>query len=122
MSVYAHNLGRFDAIEIIKGLSNSSVVKYDIKGVWKKEENRLLSLKIIDIKSRKYINLLDSLSLLGFNSLRNSLKSYNISIEKGNFPYRFVNKNNLNYIGTKPSFDLFDDITQKDYDNIPENN
>jgi len=38
------------------------------------------------------------------NILNNSLdKLCNVSITKGNFPYSFLNKNDLNYIGPKPN-------------------
>ena len=56
-------MGRFDGLFLIDFITFSN--KYDIKGVWKSEENKLLSLKIIDKETRKYIIFMDSMSFLG---------------------------------------------------------
>jgi len=121
ISIYAHNLGRFDAVELIKGVSVDD--RYEVKGIWKREENKLLSLKIIQVKSRKSVTLLDSISFFGFNSLKNTLKSYDIKVTKGIFPYSFVNKDNLNYVGHKPEKKFYSDyLTQAEYDRIPNTN
>ena len=55
------------------------------------------------------------------NSLRNILASFNCEVKKGFFPYKFVNKNNLFYQGPKPDIKLFEDISSKDYENLPAN-
>jgi hypothetical protein len=52
------------------------------------------------------ITLLDSIQLIP-GSLDSILKSFNCSIQKGYFPYSFVNKNNLFYIGDKPTKNYF---------------
>ena len=67
------------------------------------------------------ITLLDFLQLIP-GSLNEILKSFNCSIKKGYFPYKFVNKENLNYIGDKPSKDFFNNISDLDYKKIPNNN
>ena len=100
---YAHNLGRFDSIFILKSLILDSDI--ELTPIWK--DNAILSLKI------KYgdivIFLLDSLQLIP-GSLDNILKSFNSSIQKGKFPYSFVNEKNLYYIGEKPSKDYYNNI------------
>jgi len=43
---YVHNLGRFDSVFIIDNITKSE--KYEIKGIWKAEENKILTIKIIN--------------------------------------------------------------------------
>jgi hypothetical protein len=120
ITIYAHNLGRFDGVEILKGIKNSN--NYEVKGIWKSDENKLLSLTITEKGTRKSIHLLDSISLFNFASLENILKSYQIGGEKGVFPYSFVNKDNLDYIGNKPNIKYYDNITLKVYNSISKEN
>ena len=56
------------------------------------------------LKKARYIKIsfVDSLNLLN-NSLKKLANDFNVETKKGNFPYNFVNKHNLNYIGKKPS-------------------
>jgi hypothetical protein len=76
-----------------------------------------LSIKLGDFK----IVLLYSLQLIP-GSLKDILKSFNCNTKKGKFPYSFVNKDNLFYIGDKPSQDHYKNIQTLDYNNIPNNN
>jgi len=112
---YAHNLGRFDSIFIIKALIENKNIK--LTPIWK--DNSILSLKI------KYNNieivLLDSLQLIS-GSLGDILDSFNCTIKKSQFPYSFVNKDNLFYIGEKPSKFYFNNISDLDYNSIPNDN
>jgi len=55
-------------------------------------------------------------------SLNNILKSFNCNTQKGKFPYKAVNKKSLFYIGNKPSKNLYDNISDKEYLAIPEKN
>jgi hypothetical protein len=41
-------------------------------------------------------------------SLRKLAKTFQVNIQKGYFPYRFVNKDNLDYIGMTPDISFFD--------------
>ena len=43
-------------------------------------------------------------------------------MQKGYFPYRFININNLDYIGLTPDFSLFEDLTREEHDNLIINN
>lgn len=91
LTLYAHNLGRFDSLEIIKGLINTKgSLKYEVEGKWKTEENKLLSLKIKHKESKLYIRLLDSISFFNFNSLDKLLQTNNIDVQKGQFPHTFI--------------------------------
>jgi|SRR6266404_7412156 len=67
------------------------------------------------------IVLLDSLQLIP-ESLSNILDSFKCSVQKGNFPYSFVNKNNLYYIGDKPNKEHFESISDQEYLDIPKDN
>jgi len=60
------------------------------------------------------------MSFVNNDSLRKVLISYNCINEKGSFPYEFLSKNTLNYIGEKPLFKYYAKIISKtEYDNIP---
>ena len=67
------------------------------------------------------ITLLDSLQLIP-GSLNNILKSFNCDIKKKYFPYSFVNKKNLNYIGNKPSKEFYKNISDQEYLTVPNDN
>ena len=56
--LYAHNLGRFYAIFIIKLLA---LLDYKVSPIWK--DNAILRIKIFDPKTKQSIILLDSLNL-----------------------------------------------------------
>ena|ERR1700742_96496 len=95
-TIYIHNLGRFYSIFILKSLILNPNI--NLVPLWK--DNSILSLTInyLEIK----ITLLDSFQLIPDN-LENILNSFKSITPKGKFPYSFVNKNNLFYIGNKPS-------------------
>lgn len=113
-TIYAHNLGRFDSIFIIKALTlndNISVVP-----VWKNNSILYLTIKYFNTK----IILLDSLQLIP-SSLDSILKSFSCEIQKNKFPYKAVNKKSLFYVGKKPAKNYFNSISDQEYSNIPEN-
>jgi len=112
---YIHNLGRFDSIFILKSLIKNN--KISMTPVWKDNGVLSVTIKYKDMK----IKLLDSLQLIKGN-LNSILKSFNCNIMKGHFPYSFVNKSNLNYIGNKPDISKYNKITQDEYDLIPFDN
>jgi hypothetical protein len=64
---------------------------------------------------------LDSLQLIK-GSLENILISFNCDVKKCHFPYSFVTKENLYYIGDKPSKYFYNSISDLEYNNIPNNN
>ena len=121
-TLYAHNLGRFDSVFLLKTLSNAG---YDLKGHWK--DNDILVLKITDKQRKLTVKLKDSMKLLP-SSLEKLLISYGCDINKGMFPHKFVSANNLNYIGYKPDIKYYIDnkLTSgdkgkiKEYNNLPE--
>jgi len=109
---YAHNLGRFYSIFIIKALILNN--SFNLTPIWK--ENGIISLTIGYGKIK--IKLLDSLQLIKGN-LDSILVSFNCKTQKGNFPYSFVNSGNLYYVGDKPSKFLFKNLSDLDYSLIP---
>src|SRR5258706_700911 len=112
---YAHNLGRFDSIFILKALiTNKNIL---ITPIWKDNSILSLSIKYNNIK----ISILDSLQLIP-ESLNNILKSFDCITQKGQFPYSFVNKENLYYVGDKPSKIYYNNISDLDYESITINN
>lgn len=112
---YVHNLGRFDSVFILKSLILNEKIK--LTPIWK--DTALLSL-IINYDDFK-LTLLDSLFLIP-ESLDKVLKSFNCITQKGKFPYNFVNKNNLFYIGDKPTKEFYNNISDQDYNTILDQN
>uniref|UniRef100_A0A896Z6L8 Probable DNA polymerase n=1 Tax=Coniophora puteana TaxID=80637 RepID=A0A896Z6L8_9AGAM len=112
---FAHNLGRFDSVFLIKSLVN---LGYKIQPRWK--DNDIIIVKIT--KGKFKITLLDSIKLIP-SSLAKLLKSFNCEITKGHFPHSFVNEATLNYIGSKPVinhyFENINDDTLKIYNSLP---
>ena len=75
---YAHNLGRFDSVFILKSLVLDDDI--EITPIWKDNAILSLSLEFGDFK----INLLDSLQLIS-GSLSYILSSFDCEVQKGLF-------------------------------------
>jgi len=108
---YVHNFGKFDAIFIYKillefNLTAETENQYKLIPLYR--DNKMIRLQIIKNVNNKNIkiNFVDSLNILN-NSLDKLCKDYGVSNTKGIFPYSFVNKNNLNYIGPKPNISYY---------------
>ena len=112
---YAHNLGRFYSIFILKSLILNDQIK--LTPIWKDNSILSITIKLNGVK----IKLLDSVQLIK-GSLDSILKSFNCKINKGIFPYNFVNSDNLNYIGNKPDIKYYKNISNYEYLTIPNNN
>jgi hypothetical protein len=110
---YCHNLGRFDSILLLSAVLESN--NYKVKGMWK--DNTIISLNIKNLKNGIKIKIFDSLLLMK-EKLRDLLKSYNCETLKGIFPYRFMNKNRLNYIGERPELKYYDGIDIDEYERL----
>ena len=117
-TLYAHNLGRFYAIFIIKLLA---LLDYKVSPIWK--YNAILRIKIFDPKTKQSIILLDSLNLF-YTSLKKLLILFNCDSQKGEFPYLFVKEDNLNYIGNKLDIKYYSlsNISLNDYNEINNSN
>jgi hypothetical protein len=56
--------------------------------------------------------------LLINGNLKNILINFNCNITKGDFPHGFITENRLYYIGNKPSFKYYNNMSLDDYNNI----
>ena len=107
--VYVHNLSNFDSLFILNILQNN----FDINLT--RNKGRIISIKVSKTvpnplfrDKEKVISLTfyDSYQLLP-SSLRKLGLSFNTITQKDIFPYNFVNKDNLNYVGPVPSMEFF---------------
>jgi hypothetical protein len=107
--VYVHNLSNFDSLFMLNILQNN----FDINLT--RNKGRIISIKVSKTvpnplfrDKEKVISLTfyDSYQLLP-SSLRKLGLSFNTITQKDIFPYNFVNKDNLNYIGPVPSIEFF---------------
>src|SRR5438874_948760 len=116
-TVYVHNLSKFDSFFLIKLLYKNFNVKTVYKG------RLILSLKVKQLDGSKTYKMVfkDSLLLIQ-GSLRKLAKTYEVETQKGVFPYKFPNNSNLNYVGLKPDYSFYNDITIEEYNEIPNNN
>nr|ABR20837.1 DNA polymerase [Fusarium proliferatum] len=126
---YCHNLGGFDAPFIIKALLefNKNVDKAEryTFNSFTRDGNiiRLTIRRRVEGKIRS-ITLNDSLPILSM-SLRSLCKAYKVEQAKSYFPYDFVNKNTLFYVGNTPnkSYYLFsakDGTSEEDFNKFYE--
>jgi hypothetical protein len=111
---YIHNMGNFDVIYLYKILKEFNLHKkeeyYILKTSFRDDVMLKLSISI-KVNKKKYIkiNLIDSLNILN-NNLKSLGKAFNVETKKGLFPYNFVKKENLKYIGSVPDFKFYDNI------------
>nr|AYE93303.1 DNA polymerase [Termitomyces sp.] len=109
---YVHNLGKFDAIFRHKILIdfnsqvNDIAEEYGIKPMYR--DGQIIKLEISKYVNKKVIKikLVDSLNILN-NSLDRLCSDFGLNTKKGIFPYKFVNKKNLNYIGPTPDIKFY---------------
>jgi hypothetical protein len=131
---FVHNLSGFDYIFILNALTydDEDNNKFLIKPIIK-DDNTLVSLKISkNVKYKKEVNkdnnikekvelrsitLLDSNLFLNY-PLRKLAKEFSCEFEKGYFPYKFINKNTLFYIGKVPNLNYFTDLSSEEYNEL----
>lgn len=112
---YAHNLGGFDSVFILRILfDNYSKPKIQFK------DGKPLSIKVKLIKNKdnnsntKMIVFKDSYKILPL-SIRKLIESYNVSTKKLYFPYSFMRIENILYEGKLPDKSFFDNIPELEY-------
>jgi hypothetical protein len=112
--VFAHNFSSFDGILLFNVLTELG----SIKPIFNKE-GKLISAKLsYKVGGKSYtITFNDSLLLL-LTSLGSLAKSFNLDKGKTIYPYDFVNKVGLDYVGEVPPFEYFSQhgITKEEYD------
>ena len=111
-TIRIHNFSKFDSLYMLKILYKM----YKIGALFK--DGKVISLNLSSKNKSKKVKKLklfikDSLKLLPL-SLEKLIKGFNIDTKKLLFPYRFVNKDNLNYIGPIPTFDYYTDNNMYD--------
>jgi len=99
--IYLHNFSNFDATFLFNKLAESG----DITPIIHKDRIITISLNFSKQEtSRIYtIHFRDSYQIL-LASLRKLDKIFGVDTQKGIFPHKFVNANNLNYVGAVPGF------------------
>jgi hypothetical protein len=118
---YVHNLHGFDSFFILKTLLNYNYNNdnyYKIDTVFR--DNRIIKLTIsikISNHTQRKISLHDSYLIIP-SSLSKLAKDFDCNNQKGYFPYKFVNNNNLNYIGKTPDKNYFNNISDYEYNEI----
>jgi DNA polymerase type B, organellar and viral len=114
-TIYIHNLSSFDSLFLLKSLYKN----YTTKPLFK--DNKIISINIIKfINKSKKINIYfkDSLLLLPM-SLDKLIAAFDIKTKKLAFPYNFVNKDNLNYIGYIPDYVYYsENLSYKEYSEL----
>ena len=100
-NVYIHNMAKFDIIFLLKYIVKIANVQPVI------HNGRIISLTINFGKNLEYnVQFKDSYLLL-LASLAKLTKGFGVETLKSIFPFLFVNKNNLDYIGSVPEFKYF---------------
>lgn len=113
---YVHNFGKYDVIYILNVIikvteSNPTKYSYNIKFI----DDIILSLIVsTKVNNKRYkIKIVDSYNLLQ-SSLNELCNTFNTDVKKSFFPYSFVNRNNLFYVGEKPDINFYDIGIHKD--------
>jgi hypothetical protein len=108
---YVHNFGRFDSIFLHKILLDHNLTaeaenQYRLVPLYR--DNIMIRLEVIKkIKTKKIkISFVDSLNILN-GKLETLCEDFSVSTTKGIFPYSFVNKDNLDYIGPTPDISYY---------------
>jgi len=104
--IYIHNLANFDAIFLLKILAKIGFCKPLI------HNDRIISIQLIFGDHVIYFR--DSQQIL-IGSLAKLGKSFKVETIKSLFPYFFVNESNLDYIGSVPNMNFFDNILKSEY-------
>lgn len=128
---YTHNFGRYDSTFLLKILKEENLrlgyEHYILKELCR--DNKILKLTIKVKKSlsdRKYkmgvrkdpgfikITIVDSLNILN-QSLDKLCHSFEVPVTKGNFPYSFVQRDTLHYVGDTPRYEYWENLSLEDY-------
>ena len=108
---YVHNFGRFDAIFLHKilldyNLNVESKDQYKLVPLYR--DNKMIRLEVKKTIEKKVIKIsfVDSLNILN-DKLEKLCEDFCVGTTKGIFPYSFVNKDNLDYIGPTPNISYY---------------
>ncbi len=132
--VYVHNLNKFDSPYILSELVKMSE-KYGLVVKPLVNKGRLLEIvvkRIFDKREDGYVisngggkqtriglRFRDSIQLIP-GSLRRLSEIFDVEYKKGFFPYKFMTRDNINYVGPRPDYTYFSGMTFEDYElNVP---
>jgi hypothetical protein len=113
---YCHNLSGYDVVFILKILcehNDSSYDKYTINSIIRDDK----IIKITISKDNRSFSITDSYCMLN-SSLDSLSKSFGVDCLKSIFPYKFSIESNLFYKGNTPDKQYYNNISDKEYDNI----
>jgi hypothetical protein len=100
--IYGYNNSRYDNLFIYEKIHDKEPMsKYTMT------ENSIKGIKFNNI-------LIHDINLFYAGKLKDAAKQFGLKIEKGVYPYKFANKNNLKYIGEVPEKKYFNN--KKDYE------
>jgi len=115
---YVHNLAKFDIYYLLPFLNRVNKIypnKYEYKDNIVFRDDEIINIKISTTKktdkSSKTISikLVDSIKLLD-SKLEKFCETFNTDVKKGYFPYNFVKRNTLFYVGNKLSIEYYENI------------
>ena len=117
---YVHNLGGYDIVFLLKTLISFNLKENMYKLNTTTRGNLILSLSISKkINTKTYnIKIVDSYNILS-HSLKDLCKTYKSDTVKDIFPYEFITRHRLFYIGDKPSISMYKDLNKQTYYEIP---
>jgi hypothetical protein len=132
---YTHNFGRYDStflIKILKGENkrlgyehyittelsrDNKVIKLTIK-VKRSLSDRMFNKDTVrKAPGFNKITIVDSLNILN-QSLNKLCTSFEVPVTKGFFPYSFVKRDTLNYVGNTPDHKYWENISLEDYSQL----
>lgn len=107
---YAHNFGRYDVIFIYNIIQKANEIKgfeyYKINPLTRDDTILKLTITIKTKTKPLRIHIVDSLNLLNA-SLEKLATDFNLDIKKGYFPYLFVKRDTLLYVGSTPDIKFY---------------
>ena len=106
--IYFHNMAKFDIIFLLKYLVKLVEVKPII------HNGKIIQIDINYGPNNQYKLTFKDSYLILLRSLNELSQAFKVDNPKGLFPFLFVNKDNLNYIGNIPEFETFGDKISKD--------
>ena len=111
-TLYAHNLAKFDGHFLLGELGDFKITPLF------KNETTILQMEITS-NSRPDIKLvLRDSNLVIPGSLSKLAKTFGCETQKGQFPYKFVTKDTLAYVGDKPAINFYEGISIEEYSKI----
>lgn len=132
---YTHNFGRYDStflLKILKAENNRLGYEHYITTELSRD-NKVIKLTIKvkrSLSDRIYIKdtvrkepgfnritIIDSLNLLN-QSLNKLCTSFEVPVTKGFFPYSFVKRDTLHYVGDTPDYKYWENISKEDYNKL----